>query len=320
MEREAYQVAQSNLTMKPKRLTLKTILRKYGIVYLMFVPVVLYYILFHYKPLVGVVIAFKNYNFAGGIWGSPWAGLRHFERFLGNGEFWRVFNNTIILAALRIAVTFPAPIILALMFNEVRSQKYKKVLQTISYLPHFVSFVIVYAVFYSFFSMDGLINTLRVNMGMEKILFLGDVKYYRGIFVGMALWKEIGWGAIIYLASLSRVSHEQYEAADIDGANKMQKIWHVTLPAIRSIISIQFVRTMGNLLSVSLDQTMVMNNVMVAQVADVLSYYVYKIGILGRNQFSYATAMGLFNSVLSLVLVIITNWAAKKLDEEGGLW
>ena len=295
-------------------------LRKYGVVYLMFLPVIAYYIIFHYKPMVGVMIAFKNYTFAGGIWGSKWVGLKHFQRFLGNGEFWRIFKNTVTLAALRILFTFPAPIILALMFNEVRSQKYKKVLQTISYLPHFVSFVIVYAVFYNFFSYDGVINNLRVAMGLDKVLYLGSTAHYRGLFVGMALWKEVGWGAIIYLASLSRVSPELYEAAEIDGAGKLKQIIHVTLPAIRPIISIQFVRTMGGILSVSFDQTLVMNNVMVAQVADVLSYYIYQIGLLSRNQFSYATAMGLFDSALSVLIVILTNKGAKLIDEEGGLW
>ena len=289
-------------------------------VYLMFLPVIAYYIIFHDKPMVGVMIAFKNYTFAGGIWGSKWVGLKHFQRFLGNGEFWRIFKNTVTLAALRILFTFPAPIILALMFNEVRSQKYKKVLQTISYLPHFVSFVIVYAVFYNFFSYDGVINNLRVAMGLDKVLYLGSTAHYRGLFVGMALWKEVGWGAIIYLASLSRVSPELYEAAEIDGAGKLKQILHVTLPAIRPIISIQFVRTMGGILSVSFDQTLVMNNVMVAQVADVLSYYIYQIGLLSRNQFSYATAMGLFDSALSVLIVILTNKGAKLIDEEGGLW
>ena len=295
-------------------------LRNYGVVYLLFLPVVAYYIIFHYIPMFGVVIAFKNYTFVGGIWGSDWVGLKHFNRFLGNGEFWRVFKNTIILASMRIAFTFPIPIVLALMFNEVRSAKYKKVLQTVSYLPHFVSFVIVYAVLYNFFSYDGVINAIRCNMGLDRILFLGSVKYYRSLFVGMALWKEVGWGAIIYLASLSRVSPELYEAAGIDGANKLQKIWHVTLPAIRPIISIQFIRTMGAILNVSFDQTLVMNNTMVSEVADVLSYYIYKIGLLSRNQFSYATAIGLFNSLLSLAIVVIMNRGAKLIDEEGGLW
>lgn len=296
------------------------IMRKYGVVYLMFVPVIVYYILFHYKPLLGIVIAFKNYTFKDGIWGSKWVGFKHFARFLNNGEFWRVFKNTVVLASLRIAVTFPAPIILALMFNEVRTQKFKKILQTISYLPHFVSYVIVYAVFYMFLSYEGALNNLRVSMGLSRILYLGEPQYYRLIFVSIALWKEVGWGAIIYLAALSRVSPDLYEAAEIDGAGKFKQIFHVTLPAIRSIISIQFVRTMGGILQVSFDQTLVMNNVMVSEVADVMSYYIYNIGLLSRNQFSYATAMGLFDSALSLIIVILTNRGAKRIDEEGGLW
>ena len=297
--------------------------KQYWPLYLMFVPVIAFYIIFHYKPLYGVIIAFKDYNFVDGIYNSPLTsqfGFRHFIRFIGNGEFWRIFRNTVILASLRILVTFPAPIILALMFNEVKNQKYKKILQTFSYLPHFVSFVIVYAIFYSFFSMDGFINVIREILGLEKILYLGSRQHYRGIFVGMALWKEIGWGAIIYLAAISRVNPDLYEAADIDGASKFKKIWHITLPAIRPIVSISFVRTMGGILDVSFEQTLVMNNRMVSSVADVISYYIYQIGIIGINQYSYATAMGLFNSVLALLIVIITNTGAKKIDEDGGLW
>ena len=289
----------------------------------MFLPVAAFYIIFQYKPLYGIIIAFKEYNFVNGIWNSPWTsdfGFRHFIRFVNNGEFWRIFRNTVILATLRIAIIFPAPVILALMFNEVKNPNYKKVLQTFSYLPHFVSFVIVYAIFFGFFSMDGVINFIREIMGLEKILFLGSVQHYRGIFVGMALWKEVGWGAIVYLAAISRVNPDLYEAADIDGASKFRKIWHITLPAIRPIVSISFVRTMGSILDVSFEQTLVMNNTMVSSVADVLSYYIYRIGVLGFNQQSYATAMGLFNSLLALGIVILTNYGAKKIDEDGGLW
>jgi putative aldouronate transport system permease protein len=168
--------------------------------------------------------------------------------------------------------------------------------------------------------MDGFVNLFRQKLGLEKILFLGSTLYYRGIFVGMALWKEIGWGAIIYLAAISRVNPDLYEAADIDGASKLSKMWHITLPAIRPIISISFVRAMGGILDVSFEQTLVMNNVMVSSVGDVLSYYIYRIGVLGINQYSFATAMGLFNSVLALGIVILTNYGAKKIDEDGGLW
>ena len=300
-----------------------SILRRYWIFYAFFLPVFVYYLLFHYKPLMGVVIAFKDYKFAGGIWGSPWTsehGFHHFIRFLTSGEFTRVFGNTVLLAVMRIVFGFPAPIILALMLNEVRSDKYKKTLQTISYLPHFVSYVVIYAVLYCFFSYDGFINGVRTAFGLSRELFLGNPAYYRWFFTFSNVWKEIGWGAIIYLAALSRVNVELYEAADLEGASRMQKLIHITLAELRPLISMQLVLTMGGLFSVSLDQTMVFTNKMVSSVAEVMSYYVYRVGLLSANQFSYSTAVGLFNSLLGLAMVLLTNWGAKKIDEDGGLW
>jgi putative aldouronate transport system permease protein len=271
----------------------------------------------------GIIIAFKDYTFVGGIFGSEWTssnGFKHFIRFMSNPEFWRIFRNTIILAALRILVTFPAPIILALLLNEVKSPAYKKILQTFSYLPHFVSFVIVYAVFFSFFQNNGFINDIRVSFGLPRLIFFGDPKLYRQMFVGLALWQEIGWGAIIYLAAITQVNVELYEAAELDGANKLQMMWHITLPAMRPIIGISFVLAMGGILNVSFDQTLVMRNPVVSSVADVLSYYIYQIGLLSNNQYSYATAMGLFNSILSLSVVLLTNYFAKRIDEDSALW
>ena len=306
-----------------KKHSFVSILRRYWIFYAFFLPVFVYYLLFHYKPLMGVVIAFKDYKFAGGIWGSPWTsehGFHHFIRFLTSGEFTRVFGNTVLLAVMRIVFGFPAPIILALMLNEVRSDKYKKTLQTISYLPHFVSYVVVYAVLYCFFSYDGFINGVRTALGLDRELFLGNPAYYRWFFTFSNVWKEIGWGAIIYLAALSRVNVELYEAADLDGASRMQKLIHITLAELRPLISMQLVLTMGGLFSVSLDQAMVFTNKMVSSVAEVMSYYVYRVGLLSANQFSYSTAVGLFNSLLGLAMVLLTNWGAKKIDEDGGLW
>ena len=308
---------------RPSRRILRAAWRKYHALYWMFLPVAVFYVIFHYLPMGGILIAFKDYSFGNGIYGSPWAasgGLKHFLRFFDSGEFWRVFGNTLTLALTRIALSFPAPIALALLFNEVKLPRYKRVLQTISYLPHFVSFVVVYAILYNFFSLDGLINGIRGLLGLKRVLFLGTPAYYRWFFVGSAMWKEMGWGAIIYLAALSRVSVELYEAADIDGANRLQKLWHITLPEIRMIISIQFVRAMGSVLDVSFEQTLVMNNAMVAPVADTIGYYVYKLGILSINQYSYTTAIGLFNSLLALLIVLFTNTGAKRIDEEGGLW
>ena len=213
-----------------------------------------------------------------------------------------MFGNTVLLAVMRIVFGFPAPIILALMLNEVRSDKYKKTLQTISYLPHFVSYVVVYAVLYCFFSYDGFINGVRAALGLSRELFLGNPAYYRWFFTFSNVWKEIGWGA------------------DLDGASRMQKLIHITLAELRPLISMQLVLTMGGLFSVSLDQTMVFTNKMVSSVAEVMSYYVYRVGLLSANQFSYSTAVGLFNSLLGLAMVLLTNWGAKKIDEDGGLW
>lgn len=288
--------------------------------YFMLIPGIVYFIIFSYIPMYGVQIAFRNYKMKLGFFGSPWVGLANFEKLFRAPDFRNALRNTIIISLLKILVGFPAPIILALMLNEVRSDKYKKTLQTISYLPHFVSYVVVYAVLYCFFSYDGFINGVRTALGLSRELFLGNPAYYRWFFTFSNVWKEIGWGAIIYLAALSRVNVELYEATDLDGASRMQKLIHITLAELRPLISMQLVLTMGGLFSVSLDQTMVFTNKMVSSVAEVMSYYVYRVGLLSANQFSYSTAVGLFNSLLGLAMVLLTNWGAKKIDEDGGLW
>lgn len=298
-------------------------LKKYYIFYLLFLPLVVYLLVFEYAPLGGLIIAFKDYSFGKGIFGSPWTseyGFHHFIRILTNGEFLRVFKNTIILASMNILLGFPAPILFALLLNELRSQKYKRFLQTISYLPHFVSFVVVYAVLYNFLSYDGFFNMVRGLFGAEPILFLGNPKTYRWVFVLSAIWKEIGWSAIIYLAALSNVNMDLYEAADIDGASRLQKQRYITLAELRPIISIQFILSMGGIFNVNFDQTLVMLNDMVMDVGEVTSYYVYKTGLLTINQFSYATAVGLLNSILGFGMVMLTNVLSKKMYEDGGLW
>lgn len=295
-------------------------LKRFMPLYLLFLPVLVYYLVFAYTPMVGIVIAFKNYNFMDGIWSSPWVGLDHFQRFWGNADFWRIFGNTIILALYRIVFGFPAPIIFALLLYELRFTKFTKVIQTISYLPHFISWVVVYALVYNFFSSDGLINQMIKELGYTAIPFMGDPKYFRGMFTASAIWKEIGWSAIIYLAALTRVDTDLYEAASIDGANRWHRLWHITLPGIRSIVSIMFILGLGNILAVSFEQILVMMNPMVTDVAEVLDYYIYRMGMLDINNQSYATAIGLFRSCLGLVLVIVANFVAKKLDEDGGIW
>jgi putative aldouronate transport system permease protein len=270
--------------------------------------------------MAGIIIAFKNYNFLDGIFGSKWVGIQNFERFLINKDFWIIFKNTIILAIYRIAFGFPAPIIFAIMIYEVRFTKIKRVFQTVSYLPHFISWVVIYGIIYNFFSSTGLINQIAKVFGGEVVNYLGSPKYFRALFVGSAIWKEIGWGAIIYLAALTNVDIELYEAAIIDGCNRFQKLIYITLPCIRSMISIMFVLALGGILNVSFEQVMVMINPTVASVAEVIDYYIYRIGLLNVNNYSYATAIGLFRSIIALAIVLLTNWGAKKIDEEGAIW
>ena len=295
-------------------------IKRYMPFYVMFAPVFIYYLIFAYAPMGGLLMAFKDYNFVDGIFGSPWAGFKHFEKFISNGDFWHVLKNTLSISFLRILFSFPAPIILALMLHEVKHSGYKRFIQTATYLPHFISWVVVYGILYNFFSLDGVINQIRALFGAEPVSYLGLKDYYRGLYVGSAIWKEIGWSAIIYLAALSGVDAQLYEAADIDGVNRWQKVWYITLPSIRSIISVQLILTFGQVLNVGFEQVLVMYNAVVSEVAETLDYYIYRVGLLQANNFGYATAVGMFRGVVSLIFVMITNYLSNKVDEDGGIW
>ncbi len=303
---------------KGKRL--RDILKRYGALYVLFIPVVAYYSIFHYAPMAGVVIAFKSYNFMDGVFGSPWVGMTHFKRFIDNGDFWVVFSNTIVLAFYRILFGFPAPILFAVLLHEMRFAKWRRVFQTVSYLPHFVSWVVVYGLMYNFFSESGFINSIMRSLSQDTIPFLSSTEYFRTMFVGSAMWKEMGWNAIIFLAALTRVDPHLYESASMDGAGRLKSLWHITLPGIRSVISIMFILSLGGLLSVSFEQILVMINPQVSSVAEVLDFYIYRVGLLNTNNFSYAAAVGLFRSVIAVALVLLANFCAKKIDEEGGIW
>ncbi|MBE5041261.1 ABC transporter permease [Ructibacterium gallinarum] len=272
--------------------------------------------------MVGSIIAFKDYNFNDGIWGSQWVGFKHFQRFLGDPKFYIVVKNTLVLSIMRMCVSFPAPIILALLINEVRFKKYRNFIQTVSYLPHFVSWVVVYGIMYNFFSLSGLINQFTALFGMEPVNYLGSVDYFRPLFIGSAVWKEVGWGSIVYLAGLSNVNTDLYEAAVIDGASRWKRMWHISLPSIRPIISISFITSMGGILGVGMEQVMVMMNPVVMPVAEVLDYYIYRIGLLqfDTDSFSYSTAIGMFRALISILLILFTNWIAKHIDEDGTIW
>jgi len=297
--------------------------KKYWFYYLLFMPVVAYYIIFKYVPMPGIQIAFKDYNFRLGIWGSPWTdnyGFKHFINFLTSGEFQRVFGNTVRIAVKEFLIGFPMPIILALLLNEVRHSKYKRFIQTTTYMPHFISYVVVYAIVYNVLGYNGLVNGIRNLLGKDPYLYMGDKNMYDSIFVWSGVWKGVGWGSIIYLAQLTNANPELYEAAIIDGAGRWRLMWHVSLPILRTLISIQIILAMGGLFSVNFTKTLVFINDMVQTRAETVGYHVYQKGLKTVNNYSYATAVGLFNSILGLILTIIVNKIAKMVDEEGGIW
>ena len=284
----------------------------------MFLPVIAFYLIFKYAPMGGLVIAFKRYNFSKGIWGSDWAGLYYFQMLFSGPATLNIIRNTFVLSVLRILFGFPAPIILALLLNEMRCERYKKALQTVLYIPHFFSWVIVGGIVSTVFSQEtGIINAIIKHFTGEPYPFLYREGSWIAIFIGAGVWKGMGFGTIVYLAALTAIDPSYYEAAVIDGANKRQQICHITLPCIKSTIITLFILQTGSVMEVGFDQVFVLKNNVVNNVADVISTYVYRIGIQGAN-FSAATAMGLFDSLVGLVLVVISNRIAKWFGE--GLW
>lgn len=298
------------------------ILKKYKMYYLLLLPGLLFLIIFHYIPLFGVVIAFKDYHpFMGveGIFTSEWVGFKHFKKFFNSYYFGDVLGNTLAISLLKFVFGFPAPIILALLLNEVRNEKYKKTVQTISYLPHFLSWVVVSGLLVTVLSVDGgLLNELRKALGLEPIMYLGNPKYFRTILVVSDIWKGVGWGSIIYLAAITGVDPQLHEAAIIDGANKWVRIRHITLPSISNIIVIMMIMRVGGLLNAGFEQIFLLYSPAVYDVADIIDTFVYREGLISNN-YSYSTAVGLFKSLISMALLLTTNFIAKKLDQEG-IW
>ncbi|MDF9841634.1 MULTISPECIES: sugar ABC transporter permease [unclassified Paenibacillus] len=285
--------------------------------YIMLLPGLLYFIIFKYVPMYGLLLAFKNYQPFLGFVDSEWVGLKHFNRFFGDPLFWKLLSNTFILAAYNILFFFPLPIILALMLNELRSQAYKKWIQTMVYIPHFMSWVVIVSIAYLFFTTEGgLVNEAIASMGGEKIQFLLSPGWFRTFITGEVMWKETGWGTIIFLAALAGVDTQLYEAAKIDGAGRMRQLWHITLPAIRSTIIILLILRLGNFLDTGFEQIFLMLNSLNREVGEVFDTYVYTTGI-SQGEYSYSTAVGLFKSVVGLVLVFGSNFIAKRYGEEG---
>jgi putative aldouronate transport system permease protein len=279
--------------------------------YLMLAPVIIFYVVFHYAPMYGATIAFRDFNPVKGIWDSPWVGWKYFEYLFSLDKFWEVFRNTLIINAYRIIFGFPIPIIVSLFLNEIRQEFFKRTIQTAIYLPHFLSWVILGGLLLNLLSVDtGVINELLKAVGLPPVAFLTDEHWFRATLVTSDIWKEFGWSTIIYLAALAGVNPQLYEAARIDGANRWQLIRHVTLPGIQSTIIILLVLRLGFIATTGFEQVFVLYSPPVYRVGDIIDTYVYRLGLV-QGRFSLAAAVGLFTSVVNFTFLVIANQVAK---------
>ncbi len=296
-----------------------TRLRKSALLYVIFLPVFVYYIVFHYVPMFGIVIAFKDYDVFTGFIDSPWVGLKHFRSFFDSIYAFRLIRNTLAISLFGLVFGFPAPIILALLLNELRDGWFKRTTQTISYLPHFISTVIIVGMFVNFLSPStGMINNLIERLGGQRVYFLNDPRYFWPVYTLMNIWTGVGWGSIIYLASLTGIDPELYEACIIDGGNRWQQTWHITLPGIMPTIVIMLIFRVGSLLSVGYESIILMYSPPIYETADVISSYVYRRGLVDAD-YSFATAVGLMNSVVGFILIAVTNSIARRVSDTS-LW
>lgn len=292
--------------------------RKNKSIYFLAIPIVLFYLIFHYKTMYGAVIAFYNYRPAKGISGSAFVGLDHFVSYFTGPFFWRTLKNTLAISLLSLLFGFPAPILLALLLNEVGNRHFKKTVQTITYLPHFVSSVVICGMLTSFCLSTGLFNDIIALFGGQRVSLLQGTRYYRAIYIASDIWQTVGWSSILYLAALSGVDRNLYEAAQLDGANKWQQVWSITVPGITPTIMIQLILQIGSLMSVGYEKTLLIYNPTNYEVSDIISTYNYRMG-LELGDWSYATAIGLFNSVVNCILLVIPNKLSKKYTESS-LW
>jgi len=282
-------------------------------------PCVAFYILFAYMPMYGAVIAFKDFQLGDTIGSAPWVGFRWFREFFSNMYFWRLIKNTLIINIYQLVFGFPVPIIFALVVNEIRRQKFKKTLQTISYMPYFISTVVIVGMLNNFFGMNhGIVNNMLESLGYERIHFFMESKYFRPLYIGSGVWQSFGYGSIIYIAAMSGVDLDLYEAAIIDGAKRLQQIWHITLPAIKPTIVILLILNIGQLMSEGFQKIILMYNPATYEVADVISTYIYRRGLIDM-EYSFSSAVGLFNSAINFCLLIAANALSKRVNETS-LW
>ena len=293
-----------------------TALSRCWLLYLMILPVLVYYIVFHYLPMAGVTIAFKDYRVARGFWGSKWVGLEHFIDFFESEYAWQTIRNTLSISLLGLIFAFPAPILLALMLNEIKNMRFKKGVQTITYMPHFISLVIICAMVRDFCSTRGLFNTILTYMNCATIDFLIEPGWFYPIYIVSGIWQNIGWDSIIYLAALSAIDQELYEAAAVDGAGRLRRIWNITLPGIAPTVTILLILRIGSIMSVGFEKIILLYNPSVYETADVISTYVYRRGLID-GKYSFASAVGLMNSVINFILLLAADRLSKQFGERG---
>lgn len=288
--------------------------------YLMLLPVISFYILFKYAPMLGEIIAFKNYRFVDGIFGSQWVGFKHFQMIFTSPDFWRILRNTLVLNLYSLVLGFPVPIVLALLLNETRQKWYRSIVQNMLYVPHFMSWAVLGGIVVAVLSPStGVVNmVIKKLTAWESVYFMADSFWWPIVYTLSSTWREAGWGTILYMAAIVSIDPQLYDAAKMDGANKLRQIWHITLPGIRSTIAILLILRMGQMMDVGLEQTLVLQNNSVLDVADVISTYVYRVGLQNMS-YSYTTAIGLFQSAVGLILIVGVNRMIR-MSGERGLW
>lgn len=299
------------------RRLLRQMARRYDL-YLMLLLPIAYYLLFHYGPLYGLQIAFKNFNPGKGIMGSDWVGFEHFRRFFDSYYFWRLLWNTLSINLFSLLIAFPVPILLALLINEIRSRSYSKLLQNVTYIPHFISVVVVVGILTVLLSPSGPVNTLIQALGGTPTRFMESAGWFKTIFISSNIWQNMGYQSIIYIAALSGINPQLYEAATIDGASRMRQIWHVSLPGIIPVIVVLLILDVGQFMNIGFEKILLMQNNLNLESSDVISTFVYTTGIL-KGEYSYTAAIGLFNSLINLTLLLLVNRFARKTSETS-LW
>lgn len=300
------------------RIKFKKNMIRYRYIYLMLLPVLIYFGIFCYGPMAGVIIAFQDYKPVLGIAGSKWVGLKHFMDFFAGPFAWRLIRNTLVINILQIIFAFPVPIILALLINEIRHKKYKQVVQTVSYMPHFISVVVICGLLKTFSMTDGLFNDILAVFGFERSNLLSNASLFRPIYVASGIWQEAGWGSIIYLATLSTVDPGLHEAAAIDGANRLRRMLHVSFPCLVPIIIVQFIMRMGNILTQGFEKVFLLYTPLTYETADIISTYIYRQGLELTN-YSFGTAVGIFNSLINIIILVLVNNIFRKRSEQS-LW